>query len=170
MRRLRSLGLAMALATAAWCLPAAPALAQPVADEVQRLLSAGRGEEALLRAEQALAMAPDDARTQFVLAVVLLELGRDAQALPLFQQLAQQFPELPDPLNNILAFAALPRLGAEGAPGHQRWATSCRARRRQGAEDGRQLPAVRAAGHYDGTIFHRVIDGFMIQGGGYAPT
>lgn len=42
--------------------------------------------------------------------------------------------------------------------------------------DGRQAPLTVAhflelvqSGYYDGTVFHRVIPGFMVQGGGYTP-
>ena len=36
-------------------------------------------------------------------------------------------------------------------------------------ETAKNFLAYAEAGHYDNTIFHRVIDGFMIQGGGFAP-
>ncbi|MES2770985.1 MAG: peptidylprolyl isomerase [Pseudomonadota bacterium] len=36
-------------------------------------------------------------------------------------------------------------------------------------ESVKNFMAYATSGHYDGTIFHRVIDGFMIQGGGFEP-
>lgn len=81
-------------------LAGAPAQAA-LADDVQALLAQGRTAEALQRAEQALLVSPRDAQTRFVHGVVLMELGRDAEALDSFARIAQEFPELPEPLNNI---------------------------------------------------------------------
>ncbi len=36
-------------------------------------------------------------------------------------------------------------------------------------ETAKNFLAYAEAGHYDNTVFHRVIDGFMIQGGGFEP-
>lgn len=70
-------------------------------DEVNSLLAAGRAAEALQRSDQALMVNPRDAQARFVRGVVLMELRRDAEAMEQFKRLAQEFPELPEPLNNI---------------------------------------------------------------------
>ncbi len=100
-----------------------------LADDVNALLNAGRRAEALLRTEQALMVAPRDAQTRFLHGVVLMELARDADAMAQFTRLAQEFPELPEPLNNIALLHAragrldVARLTLESAlrndPGHR---------------------------------------------------
>ncbi len=55
-------------------------------------------------------------------------------------------------------------------PAHQPRRHQPRARRRECAQERWPIScATCASGHYDNTVFHRVIDGFMIQGGGLGP-
>lgn len=96
---------------------------------VRGLLARGDAPAALQRAEQAVADSPRDAGLQFLLGVVLMDLGRDAPALALFTRMAQEYPELPDPFNNIALLRArrgeyeAARLALESAlrndPGHR---------------------------------------------------
>ncbi|MCA3243663.1 MAG: tetratricopeptide repeat protein [Rubrivivax sp.] len=97
---------------AALVLAAAPARAG-LAEDVTALLAAGRSAEALQRTEQALLASPRDAQTRFVHGVALMELRRDAEAAEVFTRIAQEFPELPEPFNNLgLLHARAGRLDA----------------------------------------------------------
>ncbi len=69
--------------------------------EVRGLLARGEPAAALKRAEGAVAAQPRDAQLRFLLGVALMDLGRDTDALAHFTRLGQDYPELPDPHNNI---------------------------------------------------------------------
>ena len=74
--------------------------------EVQRLHAAGRTAEALQRAERYLATQPKDAPMRFVVGVMLAETRQTAEARTVFERLVQDYPELPEPYNNLAALKA----------------------------------------------------------------
>ena len=53
-----------------------------------------------------MAAQPRDAQLRFLLGVALMDLGRDTEALAHFTRMAQDYPELPDPYNNIALLQA----------------------------------------------------------------
>ena len=69
--------------------------------EVQNLAARGDLTGALRATETAAAADPRDTQARFLRAVVLMDLQRSAEALDAFTQLSQEFPELPEPYNNI---------------------------------------------------------------------
>lgn len=93
----------MALA-AALCSSGA-ALADDYAD-VNQLLRDGRHADALARADQYLAAKPRDPQMRFLKGVVLTEAGRTAEAIATFTRLTEDYPELPEPYNNLAVLHA----------------------------------------------------------------
>jgi Flp pilus assembly protein TadD len=93
-RRLQALTLALLLAAAG------PACADDPG-EIRALLARGEYGIALERAQKAADASPRDAQARFLVGVVLMDMGRDADALALFTRMTQEYPELPDPFNNI---------------------------------------------------------------------
>lgn len=105
------------------------ASAQPDAlAPVREAMARGQWAGALQSVEAVSRAQPQNAQARFLHAVVLMEMGRDDQALPRFMQLNQEYPELPEPLNNIARLHArsgqleLARQALESAlrndPGH----------------------------------------------------
>lgn len=99
-----SIALAVALVVAA-STPALAALADELS-EVTRLHHAGQSTAAIERADKYLDRQPKDAQMRFLKSVVLADSGRAAEAAALLQQLAQEYPELAEPHNNLAALDA----------------------------------------------------------------
>jgi tetratricopeptide (TPR) repeat protein len=99
----RSLLNAMVLATA--CVASAPLRADEYRD-IEKLYRAGDLQQALRRADAAIAEQPRAAQVRFLKGVMLADLQRNAQAIEVFTALTQDFPELPDPYNNLAVLYA----------------------------------------------------------------
>jgi colicin import membrane protein len=82
--------------------PAAPT----AADEVARLLRERKPAEALTRADARLKENPRDAQVRFMRAVALTDLKRTDEAIAAFEAMNQEFPELPEPYNNLAVLLA----------------------------------------------------------------
>lgn len=86
-------------------LGAAPAHADALSD-AQALLKQGQLQPALERVDQFLATKPKDAQGRFLKGLVLTELNRPADAIGVFTKLTEDYPELPEPFNNLAVIYA----------------------------------------------------------------
>jgi Flp pilus assembly protein TadD len=74
--------------------------------DIRLLVSKGDLNAALARADAASLAQPRDAQLRFLRGVVLMDLARNEQALEVFTAMSQDFPELPEPFNNIALLRA----------------------------------------------------------------
>ena len=75
-------------------------------DEVRKLIASGRSKQALVRADLHLQKNPRDAQMRFVRGVILADMNDSEAARSVFQQLTEDFPELPEPYNNLAVLHA----------------------------------------------------------------
>ena len=73
---------------------------------IEQQFRRGETASALQRLDQALQQQPGDARLLFLKAVLLAEAQQVAAAVALLEQLTQDFPELPEPYNNLAVLQA----------------------------------------------------------------
>jgi tetratricopeptide (TPR) repeat protein len=89
----------------ALALVAAPARADDVQDAAA-MLRVGNLDGALARVDQAIAAKPDNAEARFLRGVILNEQKRVPEAELAFVELTQDFPEMPEPYNNLAVISA----------------------------------------------------------------
>lgn len=85
--------------------PLAPAHADTLQD-VRQLLKQGQHAQALDQANKYLAANPKDAQGRFLKGLILTEMNKTSEAIAVFQKLTEDYPELPEPYNNLAVIYA----------------------------------------------------------------
>ncbi|HRH06136.1 MAG TPA: tetratricopeptide repeat protein, partial [Burkholderiaceae bacterium] len=75
-------------------------------DEVNQLLKSGKQAQALAKVEQSLSSKPRDAQMRFLKGVIQTEMGKPSDAITTFTKLIDDYPELPEPYNNLAVLHA----------------------------------------------------------------
>ncbi len=96
----------LGLAALAAALLAAPLAHADEYGDVSQLLRAGKLPEALAKADQYLAGKPKDPQMRFLKGVIQTESGRTPDAIATFTKLTEDYPELPEPYNNLAVLHA----------------------------------------------------------------
>jgi tetratricopeptide (TPR) repeat protein len=102
-RRTWNRSFAMTGLLAALCV--APAFADEAAD-VSKLLRGGQLAEAMSKADAFLVQHPRDAQMRFLKGVILTEQNKPSDAITVFTRLTEDYPELPEPYNNLAVLYA----------------------------------------------------------------
>lgn len=77
--------------------------------EANRLLKQGQLGPALEKTDQVLATKPKDAQARFTKGLILTEMNRPNDAIAIFTKLTEDYPELPEPYNNLAVLYAQQR-------------------------------------------------------------
>ena len=99
LKTLRALAIGLAIGFAA------PAFADNL-PEVQRLIKQGQFPQALEKVDAYLSSRPKDAQGRFLKGLIFTELNRPADAIGVFTKLTEDYPELPEPYNNLAVLYA----------------------------------------------------------------
>lgn len=84
---------------------AAPAFADNLPD-VQRLIKQGQYPQALEKVDAYLSSRPKDAQGRFLKGLIYTEMNKPAEAIAIFTRLSEDYPELPEPYNNLAVLYA----------------------------------------------------------------
>jgi len=98
-------GLAACISALAAALLCAPAMADDIQD-ASKLLKSGQHQQALERVNKVLSAKPKDAQARFLKGLIYADQGNAKDATEIFLQLTKDFPELPEPYNNLAVIYA----------------------------------------------------------------